>query len=356
VAAPARAESRKINAQQFDVDRTHVLVVRVEPRGSDQRGIPGTSERLDRIYRDLQTRIERIPGVLSASLARTVPLAPVGFVNDITLASGEQVRVATLTLYPHYFQTMGMALSSGRDFDARDLRPNSPLVVVVNEAFVRQCLKGEAALAVRHSSAPILPGRPPREEPVEIIGVERLALSKPPRAAGPIGPITCQVRDVVQAVDRDVPMFAIHTLADEVDATLVRERLIAALSGCFGVVALLLVCVGLYGLMSFAVSRRTAEIGVRMALGARRADVAWMVARHTLTLVVIGIAAGWPIGVLVGRLASRQLSGILSDLAPTDPFTMAAAAAVLLVVAMAAGSLPARRAASIDPPLALRKE
>jgi predicted permease len=373
---------QNLNAQERDVDRTHVLVMRVEPRGSDQRNLPGTTERLDRIYRDLLARIERIPGVLSASLARSSPLSPVGFANGVKAISGEQLSVPTLMLYPHYFATMGMALSAGRDFDERDLRPDSPLVAVVNEAFVRDLLKGQPALGVRHGATMMFPGRPPQSVPFDIIGVVKDSwfpnLRDQPtpmvyqtflqthtgrgqmvlhvRVAGAMNAVMAQVRDAVQRIDQDVPMFPIQTLAEEVDATLVRERLIATLAGFFGVVALLLVCVGLYGLMSFTVSRRTSEIGVRVALGARRADVVWMIARQTLTLVLTGIAVGLPVAAIVARLASRQLSGLLFELTPTDPLTIVAAAGVLLLVAMGAGWLPAHRAAGIDPTVALRNE
>jgi predicted permease len=371
-----------LNTQQRDVDRTHVLVMRVEPRGSDQRGIPGTTDRLDRVYRDLLARIEKIPGVTSASLARSSPLSPIGFTNGVRTSSGEQLSVPTLMLYPHYFTTMGMSLSEGRDFEERDLRPGSPLVAIVNEAFVRDVLQGQRALGVRHGATIMYSGRPPQTAPFDIIGIVKDSpypnLREQPapmlyqtflqtrtgrgqmvlhvRVAGPVGPVTAQVRDAVQRIDQDVPMFPIQTLAAEVDATLVRERLVATLAGFFGVVALLLVCVGLYGLMSFTVSRRTSEIGVRMALGARRADVIWMVVRQTLTLVLTGIVVGLPIAMIVARLTSRQLSGLLFELTPTDPLTMVTAAGVLLLVAMCAGWLPAHRAAGIDPTAALRND
>ena len=379
---------QNLNRQETGLDRTRVLVVRVEPRGSDQRGIPGTTERLDRIYRELIERVARIAGVQSASLARTSPLTPIGYSARPTLPSGDDSNVATLMVYPRYFATMGIQVVRGRDFTEGDLRSDSPLVAIVNEAFVRELLKGQEPLGVRHGVTMMPRGRmvsanaPPPTVPLDIIGVVKdsrypnLREAAPPimyqtflqtstgrgqmvlhvRVTGNAGEIARQVRDAVQQIDRDVPMFTIHTLADEVDAALIRERLIATLSGFFGVVALVLVCVGLYGLMAFTVSRRTAEIGIRVALGATRSDVRWMIARQTLTLVLVGIAVGLPVAWVLGRLTSRQISGMLFELTPSDPITMTAATLLLVLVAVCAGLLPARRAARIDPIVALRNE
>ena len=120
--------------------------------------------------------------------------------------------------------------------------------------------------------------------------------------------------------------------------------------------ALTLVCVGLYGLMSFTVARRTSEIGVRVALGAASADVAWLIVRQTLTLALAGIVVGLPLAVVAARLASTQLSAMLFQLTPGDPLTIGAATGILIVVAVSAGAIPARRAAGIDPAVALRNE
>jgi ABC-type antimicrobial peptide transport system permease subunit len=141
-----------------------------------------------------------------------------------------------------------------------------------------------------------------------------------------------------------------------VDATLVRERLVATLSGVFGMVALTLIGIGLYGLMAFSVSRRTAEIGIRVALGARQMDVRWMIVRHALTVVLTGILIGVPTAWIAGRLAARHIAGLLFEITPSDPITIAFAAGVLLLVAVCAGVVPAQRAARIDPITALRTE
>jgi len=365
------------NLQRQDVraDRDQILIVRVEPRGSDQRNVPGVSARLDGLYRDLIARVERLPGVQSATLARSGPLEPLGFGGNVTGPSGNQVDVRILMTYPKYFSTMGVDLVSGRDFTDGDLRPGAPLVAIANETFVRQVLEGrdplQAAATVRSGA-----------DRFEIIGVVRdsrlpdLRSPTPPmlyqtflqtrtgrgqmvlhvKVTGSAASVIPEIRQAVQAVDKDVPVFEIQTLADELDAVFVQERLVAALSGFFGLVALTLVCVGLYGLMSFTVTRRTAEIGIRVALGAATTDVSWMIARQTLTLVLAGIAAGLPIAFLLARLAANQLSAMLFQLAAGDPLTVAAAAVLLILVAMGAGLVPARRAARIDPIVALRSE
>jgi ABC-type antimicrobial peptide transport system permease subunit len=140
------------------------------------------------------------------------------------------------------------------------------------------------------------------------------------------------------------------------DAVLVRERLIAILSGFFSLLALLLACVGLYGLLAFSVVQRTAEVGLRIALGARRADVLWMVMREGLVLVLLGILIGAPAALALARLAGSQVQGLLFGLQPTDLATLMLAALAMIAAAALAGYLPARRASRVDPLVALRSE
>jgi predicted permease len=366
---------QNLHRLDLGMDPRQVLIVRVEPRGSDQRGVPGTTARLDGIYRDLLARVERLPGVLSASLARQAPLSPIGFGSTVAAPSGAEIETSILMLYPKYFATMGLPIVRGRDFNEGDLRPGAPLVALANETFVREVLAGHEAFGPANAVAV---GR----DKVEIIGIVKDArypdLRGAPRptlyqtflqtrtgrgqmvlhvrVAGHTGRVIPQIREAVQSIDNDVPTFDIFSFAERLDAAFVRERLVATLSGFFGVVALTLVCVGLYGLMSFTVARRTSEIGVRMALGAARSDVAWMIGRQTLTLVIIGIAAGLPSAWILARLTSSHVSPMLFELTPADPLTIAAATGLLIVVAMGAGWLPARRAARIDPIVALRSE
>ncbi|MGB2712600.1 MAG: ABC transporter permease [Vicinamibacterales bacterium] len=375
-----------LSPHEIDGDPTRVLIVRVETRGSGNRNQPGAAERFDRMYRELILQIERIPGVQSASLARTSPLAPSSFGFPISPPAADEPRMMpALIVYPGYFATVGIPIVRGRDFNEDDLRPGTPLTVLVNETFVRMFMNGREPLGTQHDVRQAARrGRSSWTQgvPLNIIGVVKdtrfpsLRDATPPtvyqtfmqantgfaqmvlhvRVTRPDPEITRQVRETVQSLDSVVPMFDIHSLAEEIDAALVRERLVATLSSVFGLVALTLVCVGLYGLLAFTVCRRTPEIGVRVALGATRSDVRWMIARQALTIVCAGLAVGLLAAWIAGRLASRQLAGLLFELRPTDATTMLAASILLMLVAMCAGFLPAHRASRIDPVVALRTE
>jgi predicted permease len=267
-------------------------------------------------------------------------------------------------------------LVAGRDFNESDLAEHAPPVAVVNESFARQAYEGGSALG-----KPCLVANRDRL-PCEIIGIVKdsryanlrseaqavaytLFLQTPTgrgqmalhvRVEGSPASAMARVREEVQQVDKDLPMFEVHTLAEEVDTALIRERLIATLSSLFSVLALLLASVGLYGLLAFAVVQRTGEMGIRMALGAGRASVVWMVMRDALSLVLLGIAIGVPATLAVAKLASTQISGLLFGLKPSDPLTILGAIGLLAVVAAIAGYLPARRASRVDPMVALRNE
>jgi len=164
------------------------------------------------------------------------------------------------------------------------------------------------------------------------------------------------VRDTVASVDRKVPLFDIQTETQEIDDALLRERLFAKLSGFFGLVALSLSCIGLYGILSYSVTRRTSEIGIRMALGAQRGDVLCMVLRETLFLVLAGVAIGIPASLAATRYAASFISDVLFGVKANDLSTIGVSTAVLVVVTLFASYLPARRAMRVDPMVALRHE
>jgi predicted permease len=364
-----------LDGQDDGFARGQVLVVRVEPKGSDQRGVEGASQRLDQTYRDLLQRVSSIPGVRAASLAHYGPTSRVVYSSPVGLPDGSQPRIPQMMVYPNYFAAMDIAVRAGRDFSERDLDDAAPLVGVVNQAFVRQVMNGESPIGQR-----ILVDQGSRVR--EIIGVvedSRYASLKedsPPLIYQPFlqtrtgrGQMTLHVRIAeqttgvvnavraeVQRIDKDMPIFAIQTLADQMNGLLSRERLVAGLSSLFGVVALVLAAVGLYGLMAFAVVQRTGEMALRMALGAARETVVRMVLRDALLLVGLGLVIGVPAAIMAGRLASSQLSGLLFGFSTTDPVTLTGAALLLISVAAVAAYLPAVRAARVDPMIALRND
>ena len=381
---------QKLNGENFGVSRDSVLIVRVEPKGSDQRNIPGTTARLDRTYRDLLERVETIPGVRSASLAQATPTSPnPGAGGQITLPSGQTVRVPLVMLYSKYFSTIGLPLVAGREFGTSDLAVNSPAVCVVNEAFVRKVFPGDNPLGKpcitnRRPSARDTTGPryPTPAEPYQIIGVVKDSRYSNPRGetqpviyttflqtgtgrgqmvlhvrvAGDPRLVVPRLREEILRVDSTLPTFDVHTLDQEMGAALIQEHLIAMLSSLFGGLALLLASVGLYGLLAFAVVQRTNEMGIRMAVGARRIDVVWMVIREALVLVTIGVLIGVPAALAGARFASSQISGLLYGISATDPVTIALAASLLIAVAAVASYFPARRASLVDPMVALRNE
>ena len=381
---------QKLNGENFGVSRDSVLIVRIEPKGSDQRNIPGTTARLDRTYRDLLERVRTIPGVRLATLGQATPTRPTpGAGAPITLPSGERVRVPLVMLYSDYFATVSLPLIAGREFTTGDLGENSPAVCIVNEAFAKKMFPGENPVGkpcmttgrprtrdmdgARFATAP---------EPYQIIGVVKDSRYSNPRGVtepiiyttflqtgtgrgqmvlhasvtGNAGFVVPRIREEILRVDSTLPTFDIHTLTEEMNAALIQEHLIAMLSTVFGGLALVLASVGLYGLLAFAVVQRTSEMGIRMALGARQLDVVSMIMREALLLVGIGIVIGVPLAVAAARLASSQISGLLFGISTTDPLTIAFAVALLIAVGALAGYLPARRASQVDPMVALRNE
>jgi ABC-type antimicrobial peptide transport system permease subunit len=172
------------------------------------------------------------------------------------------------------------------------------------------------------------------------------------RFSGPASAVVPQVREKIKQINRNLPVDDVVSLSDHIGRSLVQQKLIARLASFFGLLALLLACVGLYGVMSYGVARRTNEIGIRMALGAQGRSVLWLVLREALLLVGIGLV----VGVLASLALTKTAASLLYELKPNDPLTIAMATLVLMVVALIAGYLPARRAAHVDPMIALRDE
>jgi predicted permease len=355
-----------------------VIVARVEPAGSySRRRPPQTLVRIDREYKTLLDRIDALPGVHSTSLAEYSPANPGGIYRRVTTPSGAEVQVHQPMVYPRYFFTMGIPFVEGQDFASRDLEENSPPVAIVNETF--------AQLFFGHTPAVGQPCRVMATDsplPCRIIGVVRdspyadiagdiVATMYQPflqtdtnrgmmvlhvRASDDPRSIIPALRHELQQAHQTAPQFAIQTIADELDAVLVRQRLLATLGTVFSVLALLLAGVGLYGLFAFVVVRRTREIGLRMALGAGRRDITRMVLGEALALVLAGVVLGGTGGVVLSRLATLRVAGLLPGVDTKDPLALAAAVAILLTVAGIAAYLPARRASRIQPMDAVRAD
>jgi predicted permease len=274
------------------------------------------------------------------------------------------------TVTPAYFQTIGMVVLRGRPLLASDRAGAAP-VAVVNETFARQIFEGPSLGRRFRVGGPSSAGAL-----LEVVGVVRdakndglrelprpmiyRALAQEPtfleslqvRTAADPALLADQVRRAVHELQPEVPIVSVRTMRSQVERALTGERALATLSSAFGFIALFLVCVGLYGVVSHWAAQRRREIGVRMALGATAGGVHWMVMRQAFALVTIGLALGLPAALVVARL----LRGFLYGLGPADPATLGGAALVMLAVATLAAHLPARRAATLDPMVALRED
>jgi predicted permease len=277
------------------------------------------------------------------------------------------IRVAWNATSPGYFSTVSTPVVSGRDFEPRD-NETAPQVVIVSESLANSAFPNQNPIGHRLGAATIVgvvkdslysgardQPRPLLYHPLFQQGRDqeyRWGFVSFELRYGSLSNLLDEVRREVASVDANLPVFRAKTLVAQTEESLMEERLLATVSGFFGVLALLLACIGLYGLMAYAVARRTAEIGIRLALGARRDHIMWLVLRETLWLALAGIAAGVPLALWAVRYAKSVLFGIST----ADPLTIAVTVAILLSVATLAGYLPARRALRVDPMVALRYE
>lgn len=284
-------------------------------------------------------------------------------------ASVEPVTVAVYTVAPRYLETIGSMPVIGRDLDRTDTA-NSRKVAVVNQAFVREFLQGEARplgriLSFDDESTQIvgvvrdIPHQGLREkiEPTVYVPVaQRKGLGGAPtilvRSGLATSALLPAIRREMERLGGQVSMDEPKTLAGAVDESIFQDRILALLGGCFGGLALLLAAIGLYGVMAYATAQRAGEFGVRLALGAQRGDVLWMVLRDALLLVGAGLAVGLP----ASLAASRYVGSVLFGVKPGDLTSFAGSAAILVAAALAAAFVPARRSAGMDPMRALRHE
>ncbi len=331
-------------------------------------------EEIARFFKGAIEKVRTVPGVQSAALVRAVPFSGNGGLTGYAVegkpapdpAQLPQARFHLVT--PDYFKTMRIPLLKGRDFTDRD-DLQTPLVSVINETFAKRAWPGEDPIGKQFTT-------PQTAGPITVIGVvgdtKHYTATEPAipqlyaahyqvplifsslvaRVSGPPMSVTNDVKKAIWAVDKDQPVWTVRSLEEQVDATQGQSRFLALLLGIFAGVALLLAGVGIYGVTSYGVARRTHEIGIRLALGASADRVLREVVGRGARLTLVAVAIGLLVAVAMGRLASAVLFGVT----PIDPTALAGASLILGAVSLAACYIPARRASRVDPVVALADE
>ena len=360
---------------QLGFERDHLLLVSLDTTRGGY-----TAQQLSLLYQELLGRLEALPGVRSATLGSPTPISGAGAASFVNVEGYQQKPedrryVALSWVAPKYFQTLGTPLVAGRDFTSQD--QGGPRVAIINQAMARYYFAGANPIGKHFTIERDWKGIGGADKPYEIVGVVGNAKytdahEAPPRTVyltafqdgrmfanhfilrtrmAPAN-LTSEVRRSVDEILRGVQVDHVTTMSDQVDASIVPERLIAMLSGSFGALGLILAAIGLYGLLAYTAARRTKEIGVRMALGATRGDVTWMVLRDVLVMVSMGLAAGIPVAFWARKFAASLIEG----LPPSSVLPISFAALGVIAVALAASYIPARRATKVDPMVALRYE
>ena len=367
---------RRLENQKFGFETRGRVMVQVDP---DLAGY--SPERIVALYNALQERLMQIPGVLSASLSKNSPMEGSNWGERISIAGRPNQKDGTdsgssslNTVSAHYFETIGTRLVRGRFIDETDT-PASRHVAVVNETFARKYFpKGDAQ--GQHFGI----GDASHANDYEIVGVvgdtkyvdprgETLAmaffslLQAPDHkenifhdiqllVAGKVRNLQPEIQRALASVDENLTMIRAISFEEQVRRNFNEDRLVARLTALYGALALILACVGLYGVAAYTVAQRTSEIGIRIALGAPRSSIAKMVLRVAVGPVTLGLLIGLPLALAGGRAIASGLYGIKSY----DPFVLGTAVLVLVASSIAAALIPARRAAKVDPMTALRYE
>jgi putative ABC transport system permease protein len=325
--------------------------------------------------RNLLERVRSVPGIDAAADVSIVPVSGNGWNENLWIAGDEKRQAVSRfnRVSPGYFAAMKTAMLAGRDFDSRDTA-TSPRVAIVNETFVRKFLNRESPIGITFRQDVFVGDASPmyqivgfvkdakysdlREEPRAIIYVAQMQDDHPDNYPQFVIHASVPPASVVPAIKEAIMQSAPEAIIDfsmlqtQIRDSLLRERLMATLSGFFGFLAVVLATIGLYGVISYTVARRTNEIGIRVALGAQRSDVVGMIMREAGTMLAIGLAVGAVLTLVVARAGASLLYG----LKPHDPVTLTIAVVALTLVAAVASFLPAHRAAGLDPMAALREE
>ena len=359
------------NLESVDVgfDSKNLLMFNVNPRVSGY-----DLDRSSRLFRQVLERMAAVPGVSSAALTRTRLLSGSPNIYSAWKQGQTSQAPAEETMYmmdvsPVFFATMGIPVLQGRSFTDRD-GPTGPKVAILNEAAARRLFPDGDVLWRRIGESFEKSGE------MEVVGVVRDTKYASVRDPGPPTIYRCvwqttqrnlhvvlrtegeplamskTVRAAMREIDPTLPVQEFTSQSEQISQRFAQERLFARAYAAFGALAVLLACIGLFGLMSYNVARRTSEIGVRMALGAERWTVVGMVMRESIRLVAIGIVLGLAAVLWAGRFVQTVVYGV----SPTDPLTIGGALALISVVTAVAGGVPARRASNVNPIDALRQQ
>jgi len=360
-----------VNLNKVDPGFNRENVLRLD-LDTEPTGLKGEDPRLNPLFQQIESRVSALPGVQAASFSAFTFRE--GSWSDSMLVSGmpdnENIGVHHNVVGNGYFATMQIPLLAGRTFGPQDTA-TSQRVAVVSEHIAKTLFPPGNPIG-RHFGL----GNNKPENDFEVIGIVKdakfsslqenpkninyLSYAQRPwsfgdfevRYTGDFTAISTSVQQAIHGINRTLRITHVTTLDEQVARSLTNQRLVAQLSTFFGLLAVFLSCIGIYGLMSYVVSRRTNEIGIRMALGAGRSNVSWLVMREIVFLVAIGIAIGIPVTLAGDRLVSNMLFGVHG----TDAVSLSAAVVLLLLVATIAGYFPARRASRVDPMVALRYE
>jgi predicted permease len=364
---------RQLERVDLGFIREGILTLEVAP---EQR-LQGSSEWLA-AQGDILERVRQIPGVRSAGLTTISPMSgrdrgALVEVSGFVPRTGRDKDIHMAAISPGYFETLGVPVLLGRDFTAGD-HGSALKVAILNETaarfyfgsanpiggkvrftnYPRRDLLYEVVGVVRDTLHDNLRDRASRfiylPVPQSVEPIRRIALAA--RCVGDATGFSEPVRRQIQSAHPALLVTSASTMEKQIEQTLLRERLVATLSTAFGTVALVLASIGLYGILAYAVTRKTNEIGIRMALGATRSGVVWMILREGFALAGGGILIGVPVVLAIGQVAKALLYGV----EPFDPLALVSAALLLLVFAGVAAVLPSRRASLLDPSTALRRE
>jgi predicted permease len=363
-----------LQSQNIGFDRSGVLLVRLQTRLAGYH-----SAELPDLYRRLMDQVQAVPGVSSATVANYSPMSDMIRSSTLVIqgyqpAEGEPVRSTLNLVGPRYPETMGMTMLAGRPLNDGD-RVGGPKVAMVNEAFAKAYFQHQSPVGHRFGFGDSdsdageyeIVGvvgdarfEGPSDEPGKMVFVPILQAADQSaftselaiRVGGNPAEVGPAVREAINTVDPRLPISQMISIDKQIESALGQQRLFARLVGVFGALAVLLACVGLYGVVAQSVARRANEVGIRMALGAQPNSIIGMVLKETLTLIAVGLAIGVPAAVAGAQMLRKQLFGV----GTADPLTLVGTSLILVTVAAIAGLIPARRAARVAPMSALRRD